>query len=179
MQSGPRERVRAQVGQANEETGRMIMRTFRTCLIAMLWAISLASAGCSSQNVNCPEVGGVYMPLYTPISGTCGPISNPFPVPLNGGRKGVNMTIQGLPNGMVSTDVVMKGCTLRMTQTVQDASGHPASQLDGDPIYVDSANELSGTVSFMQFTDAGQVACSGMYNARFTKNTTTVGGAAH
>ncbi len=137
----------------------------------------LALLGCSANANNCPLIDGIYSPIYTPISGTCGPIANPFRVPFQGGRKGVNMVIQNLPNGQVSTDIVMKGCTLRMTQTVQNAAGYPTSQLDGDPIYVDNENELSGTVSFMQFDTAGSVACSGTYDAKFTKYTTQVGGA--
>jgi len=133
---------------------------------------------CGGKVSNCPAVQGNYLPEYRPLSGSCGPIANPFAVPIDGGRKGVNMIITNLPNGRVSTDIVMKGCSMRMTQTVQNAGGQPASVLDGDPIYIQNENELDGTVSFMQFdTMTGGVACTGMYEARFTKQSSPVGGA--
>jgi hypothetical protein len=126
----------------------------------------------------CPTVQGNYLPEFRSISGSCGQISNPFAVPIDSGRKGMNMIITNLPNGRVSTDIVMKGCSMRITQTVQDAMGKPVSVLDGDPIYVQNENELAGTVSFMQFdTTTGRVACTGMYEARFLKQSSPVGGA--
>ncbi|MFI5308190.1 MAG: hypothetical protein ACHQ53_12595 [Polyangiales bacterium] len=149
----------------------------RAVLVTMV-AFGMAGAGCGGKIPNCPAVEGTYLPEYRPLSGSCGPISNPFAVPIDGGHKGVNMIITNLPNGRVSTDIVMKGCSMRVTQTVQDAAGQPASTLDGDPIYVQNENELSGTVSFMQFDPTtGSVACSGMYEARFTKQSSPVGGA--
>jgi hypothetical protein len=137
------------------------------------------SNGCGAEETKCPTVGGHYMPLYTALQGNCGPIANPNRVPFDGGRRGNAIQIENLPNGQVTTEIVMKGCSLRMTQEFAN-QGVTLSRIDGDPIYIESENELSGTVSMMRFDPLnGQITCQGLYDARFTKNLTTIGGAAY
>lgn len=155
----------------------MPKRTIRTTLFVTSWSLVALVAGCAAESATCPTVGGNYQPLYTPVSGTCGPLSNNFLVPFNGGTGGNNVDVQNLPNAKVSTEIVMKGCTVRMTQTVEKGN-IVSSKIDGEEISVRSENELSGMVTVTQFDDMGQAACSGTYDAEFTKNPMTVGGAA-
>jgi hypothetical protein len=134
--------------------------------------------GCGAEETKCATVGGNYQPLYTPLQGNCGPVANPNRVPFDGGRRGNAIKIENLPNGVVTTEIVMKGCSLRMTQEFAN-QGITLSRIDGDPIYIESENELSGTVSLMRFDANGQITCQGLYDARFTKNLQTIGGAAY
>jgi hypothetical protein len=133
--------------------------------------------GCSASGAQCPAVAGVYTPQYTPIDGNCGTIANPYPVKFDGGPK-INTNVVRLPTGEISTEVIMKGCTVRMTQVFTDENGNPASQLDGEALNIDSPEQLSGTVNFMLFdATTGGVACTGTYSALFVKMSTQVGGA--
>jgi hypothetical protein len=151
----------------------MLVYQTRTPLLA---ALALLLASCGAEPVKCARVGGFYEPLYTPVQGTCGPIANPYKVPFDGGISGVNMDIRMFSNARVTTEIVMKGCSLRMTQTV-DVNGAVQSKIDGETINIHNAEELTGTVTMTRW-DNGQVACSGTYDARFTKNSVTIGGAA-
>jgi hypothetical protein len=151
----------------------MLVYQTRTPLLA---ALALLLASCGAEEIKCSQVGGFYEPLYTPVQGTCGPIANPYRVPFDGGQGGVNTDIRMFSNARVTTEIVMKGCSLRMTQTV-DVMGTVQSKIDGETINIQNADELTGMVTMTRW-DNGVVACSGVYNARFTKNSVTIGGAA-
>jgi hypothetical protein len=153
------------------------MCTTRIPLFITVWSFVVLVGGCAAESATCPPVGGDYQPLYTPLSGNCGQLANIFPVPFNGGTGGNNVDVKNLPNAKVSTEIVMKGCTVRMTQIVEKGN-LVASKIDGDKISVRSENELTGMVSVTQFDDLGQAACYGTYDAQFTKNPMLVGGAA-
>lgn len=154
----------------------MLVYQTRTPRLALAVLALVLFAACGAEETKCAKVAGFYEPLYTPLQGTCGPIQNPNRVPFDGGLRGVNMSIQTFPNARVTTEIVMKGCSLRMTQTV-DVDGAVQSKIDGPIIEIQSAEELSGTVTMQRFAN-GQVSCWGMYDARFTKNAVTIGGAA-
>jgi hypothetical protein len=153
----------------------MLMRKQRMSLVGSVWPLALLVAGCAAEVKSCPAVDGYYAPLYTPVSGNCGTISNAFPVPFEGPN---NTKIDMLPNVKVSTEIVMKGCTVRMTQTVEKKAGGVASMIDGESINIMSADQLAGRVTVTLFNDQGQPACSGTYDATFNKNTVMTGGAA-
>jgi pyrimidine operon attenuation protein/uracil phosphoribosyltransferase len=92
------------------------------------------------------------------------------------------MSIDKLGSTRVSTEIVMKGCTVRMTQMVETGidttAAHLAAQIDGETLTIQSADKLSGNVMVTQFDDKGQPACSGMYDAEFSQTVNSVGGAA-
>ena len=155
----------------------MFLSRMRAPLLAV-WSMVGLGYGCGAEETKCPTIGGNYQALYTPLQGNCGPIANPNRVPFEMGRRGNIIKIETLPNGQVTTEIVMKGCSLRMTQEFANG-GAVLSRIDGDPIYIESENELTGTVNLMRFDGAGQITCSGVYDARFTKNLTTIGGAAY
>lgn len=158
--------------------GRRHMSRFSTLLFAA-WSVCLLLVGCAVEDASCPSAEGVYQPLYVPLQGgTCGPISNPNRVRVEVGRNGGSvMRIEMFANADVTTEVVMKGCSMRITQMVAE-DGLVKSRIDGDPIYIENENELTGMVQLMRWDDQGQLACSGMYDARFTKSAVTIGAAA-
>lgn len=150
----------------------------RSCC-SLLVGLALASlVGCGADDPSCPSVEGSYEPLYIPLSGSCGTIERPNRVPFEGGRNGVNTIIERRVNSNITTEIVMKGCSVRMTQTVTDNEARVASLIDGPTIDIMSETELQGQVSMTVFDDEGAVSCSGTYDAVFTKNTQIIGGAA-
>jgi hypothetical protein len=132
---------------------------------------ALAQTGCSPEPKMCGAVKGNYQALYTPMTGNCGPVVNPHRVPFDGGNNGVNTIIQKFANADVVTEIVMMGCTARMTQTVQH-SGAVMSKIDGSPINIEDENELRGMVTLTRYDGMGGVSCIGTYDATFTLNST-------
>jgi hypothetical protein len=145
-------------------------------IAALLIAVH-AVAGCSTPPVNCAAVSGSYQALYTPVGGNCGPVQNPHRVPFDGGKSGVQTTVQMFANANVVTEIVMMGCTARMTQIVQ-AQGTVQSRIDGSPIDIEDESELTGKVTLTRYDGTGAVMCQGTYDAAFTKNVSTVASAA-
>jgi hypothetical protein len=133
---------------------------------------------CGADEVSCPTVSGIYEPLYVLRQGNCAPLTSTYRVPFDGGNSGVNMTQQRFTNVDVTTEIVMKGCTVRMTQTVADKMGLRQLQIDGEALSIKNENKIAGVVELVQFDDLQQVACAGLYDATFTKNVGTTGAAA-
>lgn len=146
--------------------------------VLLLAFIAAPLAGCGTEDASCPEVAGKYEPLYIPLSGTCGSIDRPYRVPFDGGENGVNTIMERHVNMSITTEIVHKGCSVRMTQTVTDKDGRVASQIDGETIAIETQNELNGQVIMTVYDDVGAVSCVGTYDALFTKNTTIIGAAA-
>lgn len=136
---------------------------------AVLAFACVALASCSPSDEACDPVAGTYQPLYVPMTGNCGPIS-PIRVPLDGGAGGVRTHQEMQFDRMVTTMVVHKGCSLRVTQEVS-LYGVLESRLNGEDIAVHNSNELSGMVSFTRFTNGMPQTelCEGMYNATFRR----------
>lgn len=151
----------------------MLMRKQRTSLVAGVCWLTLL-VGCAAEAGTCPRVAGYYQPLYTPVSTTCAAVPV-FPVPFEGPN---NTKTDYLGNAQVSTEVVMKGCTVRMYQTVASRAGTVSLQIQGETLSIKSESELDGLVTVKQFDTMGQPACGGTYNAQFSKGTVTSGGAA-
>ena len=146
-------------------------------ITALLIVAVLAATGCSTPPANCGAVSGSYQALYTPLGGNCGPVQNPHRVPFDGGQNGVQTTIQMFANGDVVTEIVMMGCTARMTQIVEEPGG-ASSRIDGSPIDIEDANQLTGQVTLARYDGMGTLMCQGTYDATFTKNASTVASAA-
>jgi hypothetical protein len=156
---------------------RTPVRRQASIAIAGLLIAGHALLGCTPAPTHCGAISGSYQALYTPVGGNCGPVQNPHRVPFDGGSNGVNTTIQKFANADVVTEIVMMGCTARMTQIVQE-QGAVRSKIDGSPIDIEDANELRGTVTLTRYDGAGAVMCLGTYDATFTKNTSTIAAAA-
>jgi hypothetical protein len=140
----------------------------------------VALGACNTEPKTCDKVAGLYQPLYTYVDGGCGNIVNPNMVPFDGGLHGVNTIMQNLANTLVTTDIVMKGCTVHMTQKVQNREGgYLQSQIDGERIQIQDQNRLSGRVAVSMYDATGAPMCNGTYDAMFTKNGSTVGSAAN
>lgn len=139
----------------------------------ILMSVALAAAGsaflsCAPEDEVCDAVEGTYQPLYVARTGNCGPIE-PMRVPLDGGSGGVRMSTEMQFGRDIVTMVVHKGCTLRVTQQVLSKEGLLESQMDGSEIEVHNSKQLSGQVSYVRYTPAQEVACSGTYDATFTR----------
>jgi len=138
-------------------------------LRAVLAVAGVALASCSPSDEVCDPVAGTYQPLYMQMTGNCGPI-NAIRVPLDGGAGGVRTHQEMQFDRMITTMVVHKGCSLRVTQEVS-LYGVLESRLNGEDIAVHNSNELSGMVSFTRFTNGVPQSeiCAGMYNATFRR----------
>jgi hypothetical protein len=133
----------------------------------------MLSAGCGVETKQCSAVEGRYQALYTPLNGTCGPIVMPNSVPVETGYRGAPvMKVETFLNGSVSTEIVMKGCSMRMTQKVMQ-DGAVRSALEGAQINIENQNELHGTVNLTRY-DMGSAICTGVYDARLTKDASNV-----
>jgi hypothetical protein len=144
----------------------------------VLWlAAGSVAAGCGSEDEGCPNVQGSFQSLYVELSGSCGPIDNPYPVPFEGGASGVNTIIERRVNSNITTDIVLKGCSVGMTQIVSDKDGAVMSQIDSSDLEIMSANELIGQVTLTRY-DQGELTCSSVYEAYYSKQTAIIGAAA-
>jgi hypothetical protein len=132
-------------------------------------------AGCAVDDQACPAVDGVYVPQYQQVSGDCGPIASPNSVKFQGTSAGMVTTMETRLNEDVTTVIVHKGCTVRMTQQVALKSGQVQSQIDGESLRVRSASTLQGQVDYVRYDPLSQVACQGRYNATFSKNMVPLG----
>src|SRR4051812_46972150 len=117
------------------------MRSTRLTVFALPLSAVFALVGCSADVKSCNQVAGFYQPLYTPVDGNCGPITNPNMVNFDGGNHGVNTNIQKLPNAWVTTEIVVKGCSVHMKQSITAPSGPMQaqtlqSQIDGETIKI-------------------------------------------
>jgi hypothetical protein len=130
-------------------------------------------AGVGSDGRICDRVNGRFDALYTPVSGDCGPITSPHPVPFVPGSSGVNTLVEMQGNHQVITELVFKGCVIGLKQTVRTRSNTgPAqtiSEIEGDSLEVISASEVKGEVTYLRFATEGSSACSGVYAATFTE----------
>lgn len=134
------------------------------------------SAACAEQEDACSGVDGLYQALYTPVSGDCGPIA--YQTLAVDGTRPVNTSIQMLSTQNVTTEVILKGCAVRMTQTVADKTGKVLTQIDAGSLQVRDASELAGQITYAVYDEMSQLACYGTYHATYVKMTTTIGGAA-
>ena len=160
----------------------MLGRTTRMLGIALICLGIGPQAACNPEVKSCPQVAGYFEPLYTPVDGTCGPIDNPNMVPFDAVSGGSQTNVMRLANGVVTTEVISKGCTIHMTQMVEMPDGGGLEQkIDGNPLTIIDENKLMGPVSLTRYDAAtGEVTCAGTYMGMFTKYGTNmpVGGAA-
>ena len=149
--------------------------TTRTLAIALACLTVVALSACNTEPQTCDKVAADYQALYTPVDGSCGPIANPYMVRFDGGLKGVNTIMQNLANVLLTTDIVMKGCTVHMTQKVSNREGGILlSEIDGQSISLKDQDRLTGRVSIAQYDMAtGALLCNGNYDAAFTRNSVT------
>jgi hypothetical protein len=146
--------------------------------VYVLWlAAGSVVAGCATEDDGCASVQGSFQSLYVELSGSCGPIDNPYPVPFEGGTSGVNTIIERRVNSNITTDIVLKGCTVGMTQTVADKEGAVMSQIDSSDLEIMSESELIGQVTLTRY-DQGELTCSSVYDAYYSKQTSIIGAAA-
>jgi hypothetical protein len=143
--------------------------------LILVSAVMLGSS-CAAEELSCPRVAGQFQALYTPLQGTCGYISDPLMVLIDDKPQSVQTNILMFGNGRLTTDIVMMGCSVQMTQQFESV-GKLETYIAAPELAVESANELSGQISMWRYDTVGNLACSGVYDARFVKETATTGAA--
>ena len=121
---------------------------------------------------DCAVPHGVFEPLYTPLSGTCGPLDDANYVPMEDDTQ-----IQKFANVDVETETIVMGCSVALVQIVRDKAGVPQKRITGT-LQFEPPSTLSGEVTLARFDQNGVAVCTGTYDATLTRNTTTLGGAA-
>lgn len=131
-----------------------------------------APGGGDGGQESCAAPSGSYMATYTARSGNCGELGAPFSFTFDG-RRGAATLIQHLPATVVTTDVELEGCALRVTQTVEDTQGEQRQRVVAE-LSIDASGAIAGTATVTRF-EAGAVACTGEYALELRRNTTIIG----
>ena len=131
------------------------------------------AAACTGDDGRCPTVEGVYEPLYTIRSGTCGELTDANNVLIYD-----DIQIQKFASVDVETETIVMGCSLKLIQIVRDKMGVPQKKIDGPALDVRAADKVAGMVTLTRFDAAGAPICYGEYDAMLQKDTNTIGGAA-
>lgn len=129
----------------------------------------IGGLGCKPEEKTCPKVFGTFKPEYYPLETNCEPIDPIYNLPIEDSRSGVATTTQNNYHREISTEVILRGCTLGMTQTVRNVDTLLTEQvIQSDHLSVDSENKLTGLVEVTKYDADKKPRCSGMYNAIFT-----------
>jgi hypothetical protein len=138
------------------------------------WSATLLLAqGCGVETPNCTAPKGDYRPAYALVQGNCGEIANPYWIPVEVGANGAPVTRTiSVNDSMISTEVIMKGCAMRMTQSEVKA-GKLRAKIDGDSINIGNTSALTGMVVVNRWDELGNAACAGVYNATLVRNETS------
>jgi len=160
------------------------MRNLRFFLACSALLLAGNSLGCNAElQGNCPKPLGVYKAEYSLIAGTCSPNYQPFNLKFESDdRSSTSYTEKRLAD-VVITDILLKGCELRVGQRVTGegaASGvtQTRSAIAGTLGVINEAT-LNGTVERIDFMEDGQtVRCSAQYEAWYTRDDLLLGAAA-
>jgi hypothetical protein len=147
-------------------------------LAALAAIFSTLVPGCQSEDEACPRVTGFFEAQYAWVDGNCSPTFDPLPVDFSAGEGGVTHSTMYRVNDKIETEVIMKGCTLRMSQSLIDREDTRLADIEGESLVIESASELSGVVYRREYDNQGQTVCQGIYDALYTKNTVTIAAAA-
>jgi len=115
----------------------------------------------SAGDAGCAEPASNLDASYTQQSGECGPISNPFRVPLGSSATGSSIMVQNFAGARVETEVVISGCSLSVTQTVSSPDLHVRIEAEG--LVIDAAGGASGLATVTRYDADGATVCSGVY----------------
>jgi hypothetical protein len=149
------------------------MMLIRLILVAFGGVLGLS---CAAEELGCPRVVGQFQPLYTPLSGTCGPFADPMLVKIDDVPQASQTSILMFGNGRLTTEVVLRGCSVQMIQQFE-ASDRLQTYLEARELSVESADELAGQVSMFRYGTDGNVSCWGVYQARLLKEKAAIGAA--
>jgi hypothetical protein len=139
--------------------------------------LGLGLFGCNPESKQCAPVDGFYQPLYTFVNGTCGAtLEATNQVNFNSGRHGVQQNFDMMPNMWVTTDIVLRGCSVHMTQKIQVPEGPVKMQIDGQSIAISDEEKLTGLVDVTQYSPDGSIVCQGQYDGTFSKYIQTAPG---
>ena len=157
------------------------LRFFLACSGLVLAGISL---GCNGELPgNCPKPLGVYKAEYSLIAGTCSPNYQPFSLKFESDDQlNTSYTEKRLAD-VVITDILLKGCELRVGQRVTGEGAASGTTQTRSAIFgtlgVINEAQLNGTIERTDFMEDGQtVRCSAQYEAWYTRDDLLLGAAA-
>jgi hypothetical protein len=127
-----------------------------------------SGAGDGGQTA-CSEPRGIYEAIYTPLSGTCGPFEAPARVPFD-----ASTTFATFAAVDVTTEIVVQGCSLRVTQVVSDRQGAILERIVMDDLVIGEDDRIRGTATLTRF-EGGAPTCTGTYAVELSRSTTTIG----
>ncbi|HEX7480545.1 MAG TPA: hypothetical protein VF331_22285 [Polyangiales bacterium] len=152
------------------------MQSLRTATLIGALALAGGSFGCQdATNQSCPAVTGTFQASYQQLEGSCPATFQGNQLSIAKDDVGTVTHVDMRLSDVVRTEVVLKGCTIGMSQAVE-AMGRTQSQIDGD-LHVESDAAMSGMLMRTVYTDTGSIACHGVYNALFVRQDAVVGGA--
>lgn len=138
--------------------------------IQLLVLAALAAAGCQDEVQACDEVMGTYLATWTYVDGTCGQMpgtAGPFDMTSD---HATATTMQMRTDDMITTEVIKKGCNVRVTRYASKA-GKTLWQVGGE-LDVESGDTLSGPMTRYEWMDGAQL-CAGTYQTVMQKMVTT------
>jgi hypothetical protein len=146
MDGGPA----ADAGKANGSSGRSPDASTPT-VDSGVDAEAEVDAGADDADAGaaCGNVGGPYSVIYTEISGTCGPINSANTVKIDN-----TITMEKYVNVDVDTETIVRDCRVL---------------IQGNALRVDADGNVAGTVTLTRYNTAGDLSCTGEYEAAFTK----------
>ena len=151
-----------------------------------LCLVSGIAAGCGGADTPCgerpPTPRGQFQAQYFYLSGNCPPQPQGHPVLLDPGTSGVNEIEMNRSADRVEAVLVYKGCSIGLTYNVltKPTDEEPSlfiSAVDGN-MDVEAEDELTGTVTRVEYDPPGTVFCQGEYDMVLSKNDVTLGAAA-
>ena len=135
----------------------------------------LGVSGCKDASADsCPNVQGVFLASYQMLAGSCGTFEGNA-LSLAKDEHGMVTKVENRLSDSVTTEVIFKGCTLSVKQSV-DAMGARMSEISGD-LDVEDSSQLSGMMTRTEYMPDGAIKCNGVYDAHYTRQDVVVGGA--
>jgi len=123
----------------------------------------------------CPRVNGRFSALYTPLETNCADLGSIHGVNLSSGAGGATVNVERSMAVDVTTEVVVKGCTLRISHLVANKQGLIRQRIDGEALTIESETRVTGMVTITLFDELGQPSCRGTYQAELTQQSGLLG----
>jgi hypothetical protein len=156
------------------------MRSFDLIMVGAA-LVGLGGAACGQPTAGeCSRAIGVYNGRYAYLTGTCEPTLQGRPLVLAKDDSTNTTKTMGSLSDVVTTEINLIGCRIGMRQNIT-APGPTArliSTLKGD-LQVSEDDSLSGQIARTEYMpDGTTVRCAGLYDATYTRDGITLGGAA-
>ena len=135
------------------------MHMFVRCIVLALMS---GVFGCQDEvAAPCPNVAGVYLASYQRLDGSCEAfLGNTLKVAAD--DKGIVTKVENRLSDTVTTEVIFKGCTINVKQSVS-ADGVMVSEIAGD-LQIEDASAMAGMMTRTEYMPDGAVRCHGVFD---------------